>query len=161
MNAELQSGNADEVVIAEKYLYWTGCAANFDGRIAKVVQATVSILRAAGIKGAFLGEEEVCTGDPARRLGHLERAGGFSLYRFCLPRAAPACGRGPGSEYLRRQARRRRACPLRLDHFLRAAAQHPQRYRRRRLHQRRRFCSRQRRITSASRQQALPEAGRG
>ena len=69
MNAELQSGNAGEGVIAEKYLYWTGCAANFDGRIAKVVKATVSILRAAGIKVAFLGEEEVCTGDPARRLG--------------------------------------------------------------------------------------------
>ena len=69
MKAELQSDNAGEVVIAEKYLYWTGCAANFDGRIAKVVKATVSILRAAGIKVAFLGEEEVCTGDPARRLG--------------------------------------------------------------------------------------------
>ena len=69
MNAELQSDNAGEGVIAEKYLYWTGCAANFDGRIAKVVKATVRILRAAGIKVAFLGEEEVCTGDPARRLG--------------------------------------------------------------------------------------------
>ena len=69
MNVEPQSGNAGEVVIAEKYLYWTGCAANYDGRIAKVVKATVSILRAAGIEVAFLGEEEACTGDPARRLG--------------------------------------------------------------------------------------------
>ena len=69
MSTELHSRDAGEAVIAEEYLYWTGCAANFDGRIAKVVKATVNILRAAGIKVAFLGEKEVCTGDPARRLG--------------------------------------------------------------------------------------------
>jgi Fe-S oxidoreductase len=51
------------------YLYWTGCAANYDARIGAVVKATVKVLRSAGIELTFLGEEEVCTGDAARRLG--------------------------------------------------------------------------------------------
>lgn len=54
---------------AQAYLYWTGCAANYDARIAAVVQATAKVLRAGGISLRFLGEEEACTGDPARRLG--------------------------------------------------------------------------------------------
>lgn len=55
--------------IAKSYLYWTGCAANYDARIGAVVRATVKVLRAAGIELTFLGEEEACTGDAARRLG--------------------------------------------------------------------------------------------
>ena len=55
--------------IAKSYLYWTGCAANYDARIGAVVKATVKVLRAAGIELTFLGEEEACTGDAARRLG--------------------------------------------------------------------------------------------
>lgn len=51
------------------YLYWTGCAANYDARIAAVVKATVKVLRSAGVELTFLGEEEVCSGDAARRLG--------------------------------------------------------------------------------------------
>ncbi len=54
---------------AQTYLYWTGCAANYDARIAAVVKATAKVLRAGGITLRFLGEEEACTGDPARRLG--------------------------------------------------------------------------------------------
>jgi Fe-S oxidoreductase len=55
--------------IAESYLYWTGCAANYDVRIAAIVKATTRVIRAAGIEVNFLGEEEACTGDSARRLG--------------------------------------------------------------------------------------------
>jgi Fe-S oxidoreductase len=55
--------------IAKSYLYWTGCAANYDARVAAIVRATTKVLRAAGITVNFLGEEEVCTGDAARRLG--------------------------------------------------------------------------------------------
>ncbi len=51
------------------YLYWTGCAANYDGRIAAVVKATVKVLRAGGVQLRFLGEEEACSGDAVRRLG--------------------------------------------------------------------------------------------
>lgn len=51
------------------YVYWTGCAANYDARIAAIVKATVRVLRAAGLRVRFLGEEEACSGDAARRLG--------------------------------------------------------------------------------------------
>ena len=59
----------DVPALASEYLYWTGCAANYDARIAAVVKATARVLRAAGIGLTFLGEEEACTGDAARRLG--------------------------------------------------------------------------------------------
>lgn len=53
----------------ERFLYWTGCAANGDARIAAVVKATVRVLRAGGTELEFLGDDEVCSGDAARRLG--------------------------------------------------------------------------------------------
>lgn len=53
-----------------KYLYWVGCAGAFDERAQKVARALVQILRAAGVDFAILGDEERCTGDPARRIGH-------------------------------------------------------------------------------------------
>jgi Fe-S oxidoreductase len=54
---------------SDDYVYWTGCAANYDARIAAVVRATAKVLRAAGLRVRFLGEEEACSGDAARRLG--------------------------------------------------------------------------------------------
>jgi Fe-S oxidoreductase len=51
------------------YVYWTGCAANYDPRIAAIVRATLRVLRAGGVKVRLLGQEEACSGDPARRLG--------------------------------------------------------------------------------------------
>ena len=61
-------------VLAEKgtaeYLYWVGCAAAFDERAQKVARAFVTILKAAGIDFAILGDEEQCTGDVARRIGN-------------------------------------------------------------------------------------------
>jgi Fe-S oxidoreductase len=53
----------------EKYIFWTGCAANYDPRVAAIVRATTKVLRAGGIELVFLGEDEACTGDCARRLG--------------------------------------------------------------------------------------------
>ncbi len=50
-------------------LYWVGCSAALDDRNMKVAQATVKILRAAGVSFAILGDEEACCGDPARRMG--------------------------------------------------------------------------------------------
>ncbi|MDA8364201.1 MAG: (Fe-S)-binding protein [Gammaproteobacteria bacterium] len=52
-----------------EWLYWTGCAANYDARIARIVRATARILSAGGIRLRFIGELEACCGDPARRLG--------------------------------------------------------------------------------------------
>jgi Fe-S oxidoreductase len=52
------------------YLFWVGCAAAFDPRNAKIARSMARILKAAGVDFAVLGEEERCTGDPARRMGH-------------------------------------------------------------------------------------------
>lgn len=51
-------------------LYWVGCAASYDDRAKKIARATVQLFRAAGVDFAILGEEETCTGDPARRAGN-------------------------------------------------------------------------------------------
>lgn len=51
------------------YLFWVGCSAAYDPRNTKIAQSMVKILQAAGIDFAVLGEEERCTGDPARRMG--------------------------------------------------------------------------------------------
>ncbi len=53
-----------------EYLFFVGCAASFDPRTQKIARSVVKILQHAGIKFAVLGEEEGCTGDPARRIGH-------------------------------------------------------------------------------------------
>jgi Fe-S oxidoreductase len=51
-------------------LYWVGCAAAFDERNKRVAQAVARCLHAAGVRFAILGQEESCTGDPARRMGN-------------------------------------------------------------------------------------------
>jgi len=51
-------------------LFWVGCAGSFDARAKKVSVAFAKILNAAGISFAILGNEESCTGDPARRAGN-------------------------------------------------------------------------------------------
>ena len=51
-------------------LYWVGCAGSFDARAQKVAKAFCQILDHVGIRYAVLGQEEKCTGDPARRAGN-------------------------------------------------------------------------------------------
>jgi len=53
-----------------EYLFWVGCAPAFDERARKVTRATAELLNLAGVDYAILGEEEQCTGDPARRAGN-------------------------------------------------------------------------------------------
>jgi len=53
-----------------EYLYWVGCYGSFDERNKKVARAFVKLLQAANVDFAILGNEERCTGEPARRLGH-------------------------------------------------------------------------------------------
>ena len=53
-----------------EYLYWVGCYGSFDERNKKVARAFVKLLQAAAVDFAILGNEEKCTGEPARRLGH-------------------------------------------------------------------------------------------
>lgn len=51
-------------------LFWVGCAGSYDARAQKVTVAFAKILNAVGMNFAILGNEESCTGDPARRAGN-------------------------------------------------------------------------------------------
>jgi Fe-S oxidoreductase len=51
-------------------LFWVGCAGSYDSRAQKVTVAFAKILNAVGVNYAILGNEENCTGDPARRAGN-------------------------------------------------------------------------------------------
>jgi Fe-S oxidoreductase len=89
-------------------LYWVGCAAAFDERNRKVARAFATCLNAAGIRFAILGQEESCTGDPARRMGNdyvyqILAAGNVeTLDRYDLRSivtACPHCFNSIGNEY--------------------------------------------------------------
>ncbi len=51
-------------------LYWMGCAATYDDRARKVAEATVRLMKEAGVDVGVLGALEKCTGDSARRMGN-------------------------------------------------------------------------------------------
>lgn len=51
-------------------LWWVGCAPATDARAQKTARAFAEILNAAGVNYAVLGEQEMCTGDSARRAGN-------------------------------------------------------------------------------------------
>jgi Fe-S oxidoreductase len=53
-----------------EYLFWIGCAGSYDSRYQRVIKALVQILEHVGISYAVLGNEESCTGDPAKRAGN-------------------------------------------------------------------------------------------
>ncbi len=53
-----------------EYLFWVGCAGAYDDRYKKVTQAFAKILLHQNIDFGVLGNEERCTGDPARRAGN-------------------------------------------------------------------------------------------
>lgn len=53
-----------------EYLLFGGCAVAFDGRYKRVGEAVIRIFHQAGLSFAYLGTEEQCCGDPARRLGN-------------------------------------------------------------------------------------------
>ncbi len=53
-----------------EYLFWVGCAGAYDDRYKKVTRAFSKILLHLNIDFAILGNEERCTGDPARRAGN-------------------------------------------------------------------------------------------
>lgn len=64
MSEFLEAGTAPEI------LFWVGCAGSYDARAQKVAVAISKILSALNIDFAILGDEETCTGDPARRAGN-------------------------------------------------------------------------------------------
>lgn len=60
----MAAGQAPEV------LFWVGCSGSFDDRAKRITKAIAKILHASGTSFAVLGQEESCTGDPARRAGN-------------------------------------------------------------------------------------------
>ncbi|MFQ5897684.1 MAG: (Fe-S)-binding protein [Candidatus Methylomirabilia bacterium] len=93
---------------AAEYLYWVGCYGSFDERNKKVARAVVRILQAAGVDFAILGNEERCTGEPARRVGHeylfqtlaQENIQTLKRYRFqTIITACPHCFNTIKNEY--------------------------------------------------------------
>ncbi|MDX1410004.1 MAG: (Fe-S)-binding protein, partial [Saprospiraceae bacterium] len=63
--AEMQArGETPEI------LFWVGCAGSYDARAQKISRTFAELLGKAGISYAILGNEESCTGDPARRAGN-------------------------------------------------------------------------------------------
>ena len=58
-------------------LFWVGCAGAMVDRNIDVSRAMVKVMKSAGVDFALLGNEEVCTGDPARRVG------GELTYQMC------------------------------------------------------------------------------
>lgn len=51
-------------------LFWVGCMGSYDERAQKITRDICKILHHVGLKYAILGEEESCTGDPAKRSGN-------------------------------------------------------------------------------------------
>ncbi|HEY3522426.1 MAG TPA: (Fe-S)-binding protein [Candidatus Limnocylindrales bacterium] len=91
-------------------LYWVGCAAAFDERNKKVARAVASCLHAAGVRFAILGQEESCTGDPARRMGNdyvfqilasgnVETLNRYRMGERTIVTACPHCFNTIGNEY--------------------------------------------------------------
>ncbi|MDR1160229.1 MAG: (Fe-S)-binding protein [Syntrophomonadaceae bacterium] len=53
-----------------EYLFYAGCAVSFDDRYKRVGEALIRLLHKAGVSVGYLGTEEYCCGDSARRLGN-------------------------------------------------------------------------------------------
>ena len=60
----IASGETPEI------LFWVGCSGSFDDRAKKITKAIVKLLNKSEVKFAVLGQEESCTGDPAKRAGN-------------------------------------------------------------------------------------------
>ncbi len=53
----------------ERILLWVGCSGAFHPRYQEISRSMVQILQAGGVPFSILGQEELCCGDPARKLG--------------------------------------------------------------------------------------------
>ncbi|MCH7597184.1 MAG: 4Fe-4S dicluster domain-containing protein [Planctomycetes bacterium] len=83
-------------------LFWIGCSPSFDERAKKVTQATAKLMQKAGVDFAILGQEEACTGDPARRAGNeylfqmlarqnVEKLNGYGVDKKKIVTTCPHC----------------------------------------------------------------------
>ena len=51
-------------------LFWVGCTGALEQRSQAVARSMAKVLKRAGVDFAILGDEETCSGDPARRMGN-------------------------------------------------------------------------------------------
>jgi Fe-S oxidoreductase len=51
-------------------LFWVGCTPALEQRSQGIARSMARVLKVAGVDFAILGDEETCTGDPARRMGN-------------------------------------------------------------------------------------------
>ena len=51
-------------------LFWVGCTSALEAKSQRIARSMARVLKRAGVDFAILGEEERCTGDPARRMGN-------------------------------------------------------------------------------------------
>ena len=51
-------------------LFWVGCTSALEQKSQRIARSMARVLQRAGVDFAILGEEERCTGDPARRMGN-------------------------------------------------------------------------------------------
>ncbi len=78
-------------------LFWVGCAGSYDQRAKKITQAFAELMQLAGIDFRILGNEEKCTGDPARRMGNeylaqmLIRENVDTLNRYHVTKVVTTC----------------------------------------------------------------------
>jgi Fe-S oxidoreductase/nitrate reductase gamma subunit len=70
LNREVRVAKPDERDVM--ILIWTGCSGSFHPRYQEVSRSLVKILKKAGVTFRILGKNELCCGDPARRLGEEE-----------------------------------------------------------------------------------------
>ncbi|MCA9970705.1 MAG: (Fe-S)-binding protein, partial [Anaerolineales bacterium] len=93
-----------------EYLLWVGCAGAFNPEAQKTVRAVATILNAAGISFAVLGDAESCTGDSARRagneylffemaMGNIETLNGVGAHERKIVTSCPHCFTTIGKEY--------------------------------------------------------------
>jgi Fe-S oxidoreductase len=64
---EIKNAAADKDI---EVLWFVGCAGSYDERVKKVSHAFADLLQTAGVNFGFLGAEEKCCGETARRLGN-------------------------------------------------------------------------------------------
>src|SRR5690606_11948909 len=73
MNPTLEIPTVSDMVAkgeSPDLLFWVGCAGSYDERAQRITKDICKILHHVGIKFAILGNEESCTGDPAKRAGN-------------------------------------------------------------------------------------------
>jgi Fe-S oxidoreductase len=91
-------------------LFWVGCAGAFDPGAQEIARATATVLQAAGVNFAVLGNDETCTGDTARRagneylfyemaLGNIETLNAIGADQKKIVTGCPHCMHTIGREY--------------------------------------------------------------